>query len=62
VILINKSAPFEELRVSSARTTFSMTESAYQLLRDGCTNLEELIRMLPYASVYRFRDLVPAAP
>lgn len=58
VILINKSAPFEELRRSSARTTFSMTESALQLLKEGHTNLEELIRMMPYASVYRFREFV----
>jgi type II secretory ATPase GspE/PulE/Tfp pilus assembly ATPase PilB-like protein len=58
-ILINRSAPFEELRASSARTTFSMSESALRLLKDGQTNLEELIRMLPYASVYRFRELAP---
>jgi type IV pilus assembly protein PilB len=62
VILINKSAPFDELRASSARTTYSMTESALQLLKDGETNLEELIRMIPYASVYRFRELVAASP
>jgi type IV pilus assembly protein PilB len=60
VILINRSAPFEELRASAARTTFSMTESAFYLLKDGHTNLEELIRMLPYAAVYRFREVVPA--
>jgi type IV pilus assembly protein PilB len=58
VILINKSAPFEGLRASSARTTFSMTESALQLLKDGHTTLEELIRMMPYANVYRFREFV----
>jgi type IV pilus assembly protein PilB len=60
IILINRSAPFEELRASAARTTFSMTESALCLLKDGQTNLEELIRTLPYASVYRCRELVPA--
>jgi type IV pilus assembly protein PilB len=59
-ILINRSAPLEELRTSASRTTFSMTDSAIRLLREGQTNLEELIRMLPYASVYRFRELVPA--
>ena len=58
MILINKSAPFEDLRVSSARTTFSLTESALQLLKDGRTNLEELVRMLPYSSVYRFREFL----
>jgi type IV pilus assembly protein PilB len=58
IILISKSAPFEELRLSSARSTFSMAESAFQQLKDGQTNLEEFIRMLPYAAVYQFRDLV----
>ena len=56
IILINKSAPFEELRASSVRSTFSMVDSALCLLREGRTNLEELIRMLPYSTVYRFRD------
>ncbi len=59
-ILINRSAPFDELRASSARTTFSMTESALALLNAGETNLEELIRVLPYASIYRFREMLPA--
>jgi len=45
--LINRSAPLEDLRTSAARTTFSMTESALRLLKEGQTNLEELIRMLP---------------
>jgi type IV pilus assembly protein PilB len=58
VILITKSAPFEELRASSERTTFSLADSALQLLKDGHTNLEELIRIVPYASVYQLRDLV----
>ena len=59
-ILINRSAPFDELRASSARTTLSMTESALGPLKAGETNLEELIRVLPYASIYRFRDMMPA--
>jgi type II secretory ATPase GspE/PulE/Tfp pilus assembly ATPase PilB-like protein len=59
-ILINRSAPFDELRASSVRTTFSMTESALGLLKAGETNLEEFIRVLPYASIYRFREMMPA--
>jgi type II secretory ATPase GspE/PulE/Tfp pilus assembly ATPase PilB-like protein len=58
VVLISKSAPLDELRASSARTTYSLAESALLLLKGGHTNLEELIRMVPYASVYRFRELV----
>jgi type IV pilus assembly protein PilB len=61
VVLISKSAPFEELRLSSAMSTFSLADGALQLLKDGHTNLEELIRMLPYSSVYRFRELVTQA-
>jgi type II secretory ATPase GspE/PulE/Tfp pilus assembly ATPase PilB-like protein len=57
IILINKMAPFEDLRASASESTYSMAESALQLLRAGQTNLEELIRMLPYSSVYRFREL-----
>jgi len=58
-ILINRSAPFDELRASSARTTFSAAESAFALLQAGETNLEELIRVLPYATNYRLREMVP---
>jgi type II secretory ATPase GspE/PulE/Tfp pilus assembly ATPase PilB-like protein len=55
VILIAKGASFEELRVSAARNTFSMAECAADLLAKGRTNLEELIRMLPYQSISEMR-------
>lgn len=58
IILINKSAPRTELVDSAATSTFSMAESAMQMLENGATNLEELMRMLPYSTIYRFRDLV----
>jgi type IV pilus assembly protein PilB len=51
VILIAKGASFEELRASAERNTYSMAECAAELLVKGRTNLEELIRMLPYASI-----------
>jgi type IV pilus assembly protein PilB len=57
VILIAKNASFEELRTSAARSTVFMAEDAANRLRAGCTNLEELIRMLPYSSIYRFRQI-----
>jgi len=60
VILINKSAPFEQLRTSSAASTLPMADSTLQLLRSGETNLEELVRMLPYETVYGFRNLQTA--
>ncbi len=57
VILMAKNASFEELRTSASRSTVSMAEDAANRLRAGTTNLEELIRMLPYSTIYRFRQL-----
>jgi hypothetical protein len=53
VILINKSAPRDELVESAVNSTFSMAENALHLLKEGVTNLEELMRTLPYATIYR---------
>jgi type IV pilus assembly protein PilB len=55
ITLIAKSAPFEDIRASARASTSSMAESAWQLLNDGQTNLEELIRMLPYQATVDFR-------
>ncbi len=57
ILLINKDAPFEKLQQSAYKSTILMAEDAMSKLRDGRTNLEELIRTLPYASVYQFRKL-----
>jgi type IV pilus assembly protein PilB len=57
VILINRVAPRDQLLESAAKTTFSMAESAYRLLESGSTNLEELMRMLPYSTIYAMRDV-----
>ena len=62
IMLINKSAPRQELVESAATSTFSMAESAFGLLERGATNLEELIRMLPYSTIYRFRELARDKP
>ena len=59
VILINKSAPRDELVESAVNSTYSMAESAMHLLKEGVTNLEELMRSLPYATIYRMRTLTP---
>jgi type II secretory ATPase GspE/PulE/Tfp pilus assembly ATPase PilB-like protein len=58
-LLINKRAPFDELRASSYQSTIFMAEDVSGRLREGRTNPEELIRMLPYSSVYQFRDVWP---
>jgi type IV pilus assembly protein PilB len=60
VILINKSAPRDELVESAMMSTFSMAENALYLLKEGVTNLDELMRTLPYATIYRMRSLVAA--
>ena len=60
VILINKSAPRDQLVESAVNSTYSMAENAIHLLNEGVTNLEELMRMLPYATIYRMRSLVAA--
>jgi type IV pilus assembly protein PilB len=57
VILITKNAPFDEIRQSARRSTISMAHDVSERLADGRTNLEELIRVLPYSSVYEFRQL-----
>jgi type IV pilus assembly protein PilB len=56
VILIAKGASFEEIRQSATRSTFSMADCAWSLLADGRTNIEELIRMLPYSTIDEMRQ------
>ncbi len=55
-IVDSNEGKFEELRVSACRTTLSMADDALDRLMAGRTNLEELIRMLPYSSIYEFRQ------
>lgn len=55
IILINKGAPFDQLRESSYKNTILMSKDAMEKVRTGQTNLEELIRTLPYSSIYQFR-------
>lgn len=60
VILISKRAPLDEVRASAQSSTISMVQDAWARLAAGMTNLEELIRMLPYSSVYQFRQAMAA--
>ena len=61
VILITKNAPFEEIRASARDSTVAMAEDVMTRLTEGRTTLEELIRVLPYSSVYQFRQLATGA-
>ena len=60
VILIAKGASFDDIRASARRSTFSMAECATDLLTTGRTNLEELIRMLPYDCINEMRTHLPS--
>jgi type IV pilus assembly protein PilB len=55
ILLINKGASIDELRESSIENMLFMSEDAMEKVRKGKTNLEELMRTLPYSSIYQFR-------
>jgi type IV pilus assembly protein PilB len=59
IVLINKSAPIEDIRASARKNTLSMAENAWHLLREGRTSMEELVRMLPYDAIADFRQRQP---
>ena len=56
VLLITKGATFEQIRTSARRSTFAMSECMRTALEQGETNLEELVRVLPPASIAQFRE------
>ena len=60
IILISKDASFDEIRHSSRDTTLFMANDVMEKLREGRTNLEELIRTLPYSTVQQMRALQAA--
>jgi type IV pilus assembly protein PilB len=55
IILINKEAPFDVIRASAERRTLLMAADVWERLYEGQTNMEELMRALPYASITQFR-------
>jgi type IV pilus assembly protein PilB len=54
--LIARQAPFDEVRQSATRTTFSMAQDAHERLRAGRTTVEELARVLPYSAIAEHRQ------
>ena len=62
IILINKGVNIDQLRASSQNSTVFMAEDAMEKLRNGRTNLEELIRTLPFSNIYDFRKLGSPTP
>jgi type IV pilus assembly protein PilB len=56
IVLITKSAPFDQIRAQATRNMYSMAENIEAALAGGRTNLEELVRVLPYAAISDFRQ------
>jgi type IV pilus assembly protein PilB len=54
-VLISRKASFAEIRDSAARSTVFMTEDILEKLRQGKTNLEEIVRTIPHPSLRRLR-------
>jgi type IV pilus assembly protein PilB len=55
VLLITKEASFEQIRTSARRSTLAMSDCMLNALKQGHTNLEELVRVLPPAAIAQFR-------
>ncbi len=55
VLMIAKSASFDQIRLSARRTTLPMSDTMLGALEEGRTNLEELIRVMPASTLADFR-------
>jgi type IV pilus assembly protein PilB len=56
VLAITKGTSFDRIRTSARRTTLSMCDTMWEALEEGRTNLEELIRILPAATIAEFKQ------
>ncbi|MCK5540987.1 MAG: hypothetical protein KAI69_08655, partial [Deltaproteobacteria bacterium] len=56
IMLINKRAPMDDLRVSARQSTIPIMEEAMGKLKAGETSLEELTRILPYSFIKDYRQ------
>jgi type IV pilus assembly protein PilB len=59
-LIIAKESPMDELVASASANTFSMAQCASDLLAEGLTNLEELVRVMPFAAIRQMVQLEPA--
>ncbi|MEA3332557.1 MAG: ATPase, T2SS/T4P/T4SS family [Pseudomonadota bacterium] len=59
ILLINKKAPHDKLKVSARKSTIPIMEEAISKLKSGDTTLEELIRSLPYSFIEDYRQHGP---
>lgn len=56
-VLINKGGSIDSLRKTSYQSSILMADEAMQKLNNGETTLEELLRTLPFSSIYDFRHI-----
>ena len=56
-VLINKGGSIDSLRKTSYKSSILMADEAMQKLNNGETTLEELLRTLPFSSIYDFRHI-----
>ena len=56
ILLINKRASMDDLRVNARQSTIPIMEEAMLKLKAGETTLEELVRILPYSFIKEYRQ------
>ncbi|RLB68885.1 MAG: hypothetical protein DRH03_09225 [Deltaproteobacteria bacterium] len=56
ILLINKKAPMEDLKISAKNSTIPIISEAIAKLKDGETTLDELVRVLPYSFIEDYRQ------
>ena len=61
-ILLAKRAHFNDVRTSAEASTVSMADDVKEKLLAGRTNLEEVLRVLPYETIYKLRQGWSTAP
>jgi type IV pilus assembly protein PilB len=60
-LIIAKGANIDEIAASAAANTYSMAQCGFTLLAEGVTNLEELVRVMPFSAIKQMVDLEPIA-
>jgi type IV pilus assembly protein PilB len=59
-LLIAKGANIDEIAASAAASTYSMGQCASTLMANGTTNIEELIRVMPFPAIRQMVEMEPA--
>ena len=59
MILINRGARFAEICLTAENSTIAMADDVHEKLRQGRTNLEELVRTLPHSALRQLRFTPP---